>query len=187
MAQNTETSEREQGIQPSVLDLILGLPHRRKTEELKLEERFYLPLEVAELLCLSMEQVADLLRTGELPAVKVSRRWRIPYTGLRDFLEACLHHPSPTDRLLLLAREVVGKVLEAGLQEGHEPESWRKEPASFHALKGIRHATTALLQLLHPDLPSRSEEGLEEHLERAVCRLVMALARVRGEGQRSDG
>ncbi len=81
---------------------------------------------------------------------------------------------------------MIGKVLEAGLREGHEPESWKEELASFHALKGIRHATTALIQLLHPDLPSRSEEGSEEHLERAVCQLVMALAKVHEERQRAE-
>lgn len=85
----------------------------------------------------------------------------------------------------LLAAVTVERILEAGVAEGHKPDSWKREPVSFHLLKAIRHATTAMLQLEHPDLPSRSQETPEDHLERALCRLAMALWIKRKRDKRS--
>lgn len=75
------------------------------------------------------------------------------------------------------ASEVVDRILERGLAEGHRPDSWRTEPATFHALKAARHIQSAMLEMLHADsgLPLRADGTAEEHLERALCRVAMAL------------
>jgi len=49
--------------------------------------KVYSVKEVAKILRTSCQLVRRMIHSGELPAVKVGREWRIPSTGLIDFLE----------------------------------------------------------------------------------------------------
>ena len=42
--------------------------------------------EAAELLKTSRQQIRKMIQLGELPAVKVGRKWRIPASGIAAFL-----------------------------------------------------------------------------------------------------
>lgn len=75
-----------------------------------------------------------------------------------------------------LAADVVRRMIEEGLKK-HGVESWRTEPVTMHAGKAARHAQTACLLLDHPEY-TQDAETAEEHLERAICRAVMALWRL---------
>jgi len=64
----------------------------------------------------------------------------------------------------------IENVMFAGSKKEGRSDSWRHRPRIYHILKGIRHATTALMieqGVIEPD-------G-ENHLELALTRLAMAL------------
>jgi hypothetical protein len=50
-------------------------------------------------------------------------------------------------------------------------EDWRDRPRHYHITKAIRHATTALMVIMHVV----RDDG-ENHLKLAITRLAMALA-----------
>jgi excisionase family DNA binding protein len=54
-----------------------------------MEPRFLLMSDVADLLNVSMSQVYHMVRSGELPAIKVGGRgqWRIERSKLEDYIE----------------------------------------------------------------------------------------------------
>ena len=46
--------------------------------------------EAAQLLKTTGQQIRKMIQSGELPAVKVGREWRIPLAGVREYFEANL-------------------------------------------------------------------------------------------------
>jgi len=82
-----------------------------------------------------------------------------------------------------LASDTVSQILKEGIKQGHSPNSWKNEPLSFHLLKGIRHATSAMLLIQHPDLPCSTDEDAIGHLERSLCRMAMALYVLKMKGE----
>ena len=82
-----------------------------------------------------------------------------------------------------LAADTVSHILQEGMKQGHAPDSWKDEPITFHLLKGIRHATSAMLLIQHSDLPCSTDEDTIGHLERAVCRMAMALYVMKNKGE----
>jgi hypothetical protein len=64
----------------------------------------------------------------------------------------------------------------------HPPWTWLDEPVQEHLLKGARHAVSH--QLIRQGL--QKDDG-ENHLNLAICRLVMALAKELREKELKDG
>lgn len=72
-----------------------------------------------------------------------------------------------------IASETVRITMGKGLGK-HAADSWRDEPLQNHTLKCARHALTAQLQA-----DGLSPLDGENHLENAICRAVMALAKTK--------
>jgi excisionase family DNA binding protein len=51
------------------------------------EERWLRASAVAKILGLSKKTLNSLLNSGEIPAKKIGHHWRIPESGLREYLE----------------------------------------------------------------------------------------------------
>jgi len=79
--------------------------------------------------------------------------------------------------LMETAQGLIGKLLRRGHAQGHGPKIWLTEPLENHLLKSARHALTTQLMLscLSPS-PDAAGETVEDHLERAAIRALMALA-----------
>jgi hypothetical protein len=68
------------------------------------------------------------------------------------------------------AFQAVAEVMAIGSEKDGRDESWRDKPQFFHLTKGIRHATTHLMQKMGVVEP----DG-EDHLKLAITRLAMGL------------
>lgn len=71
-------------------------------------------------------------------------------------------------------QDIIDRVLQKGIDQGHSPDAWKTEPVSMHLLKASRHALTAALLLDHPDY-TKDRETAREHAENALTRMWMAL------------
>lgn len=81
--------------------------------------------------------------------------------------------PTPEEqKLIVLPESVIAAMLMAGRKQGHAPDSWMDE-IEHHGLKAIGHLTSA--ERMRRGVTPEDAEGLIGHLERAVCRSVMAL------------
>ena len=81
--------------------------------------------------------------------------------------------------LPLFAYNVIARVLEKGLAQGHSQDAWKGETELFHLMKGNSHSMTRLREIARVD-----DLSDENHAELAFCRMAMALyVRERDDGQ----
>ena len=71
--------------------LAVGTPMPTTQEERMAADRFLQLTDVAEILNISSSQTYALVRSGELPAIKIGGRgqWRVERTALEDYIQRC--------------------------------------------------------------------------------------------------
>jgi excisionase family DNA binding protein len=92
----------------------------------EIECEYYTPKEVATILNLSMDMVYDLLREGQLPAIRLGtgkrQMWRIPKAGFEEYVErASTTQPYDEERRAELRAKL--KSLERRREEDETSES----------------------------------------------------------------
>jgi hypothetical protein len=73
------------------------------------------------------------------------------------------------------AFQAVAETMARGSEKDGCDDSWRDKPPVFHLTKGIRHATTHLMQKM-----GVIEGDGENHLKLALTRLAMAMTQENG-------
>lgn len=71
----------------------------------------------------------------------------------------------------------VSEMLERGLAQGHDEESWRRESVEFHLLKAEGHINQ------YRKVRANMLQSEENHLQNALCRLAMAMYVGDGDGK----